>query len=130
MPSACDACGATGAPLAKVSLGHDFFGRVYDRLTPTSDRSPAWYCPPCSEEKAMQLDLRAIREAASPAAGDDTPLAAPGELERAVARLRDIAARLRAGFSPQTPFHGRILDVADVEATRAELEQRAAGAAP
>ena len=43
MPSACNACGATGAPLAKVSLGHDFFGRVYDRLTPASDRSPAWY---------------------------------------------------------------------------------------
>jgi len=127
MPSACDACGAIGSPLAKVSLGHDFFGRVYDRLTPSSDRSPAWYCPPCSEEKAMQLDLRAIREAAQ---GPDTPLGRPGELERAVARLREVAARLRAGFDGTTPFHGKLLARGDVEATLGELEERAAGAAP
>jgi len=129
MPSACNACGATGVPLAKVSLGHDFFGRVYDRLTPSSDRTPAWYCPPCSEEKTMQLDLRAIREAAQ-GPGPDTPLSRPGELERAVARLREIAARLQEGFDGNTPFHGKLLAAGDVEAMRAELERRAAGAAP
>jgi hypothetical protein len=127
MPSACDACGTTGVPLAKVSLGHDFFGRVYDRLTPTSDRSPAWYCPPCSEEKAMQLDLRAIGEAAG---ADDSPLAQAGELERAAARLREIAARLKAGFDADTPFHGKLLAVGEVETLLAELEKRGAGAAP
>jgi hypothetical protein len=128
MPSACNACGATGAPLAKVSLGHDFFGRVYDRLTPASDRSPAWYCPPCSEEKGMQLDLRAIREAAQ--AGPGGPLDPPGELDRAVARLRKIAARLAEGYQPGTPFHGRLLAAADVAAALSDLEKRAAGAAP
>jgi hypothetical protein len=125
MPSACDACGATGKPLAKVSLGHDFFGRTYDRLTPSSDRSPAWYCPPCSDEKRMQLDHRAIGEAVRALAGGGaSPLAEPGERERASARLEEIAARLKAGG-----FCGKLLGVADVEALRDELARAGAGAA-
>jgi len=122
MPSACDACGTTGTPLAKVSLGRDFFGQVYDRLTPTSDRSPAWYCPLCSEEKRMQLDCRVIREAAR--AGEGSPLAAPAALERARTRLGEIAVRLKDGG-----FHGKLLPMAEVEALRAELE-KPAGATP
>ena len=40
----CNACSAAGAPLMKFSLGKDFFGRSYDRLSPASDQSPKWYC--------------------------------------------------------------------------------------
>ena len=36
----CNACNATGTPLMKLSLGKDFFGRTYDRLSPASDQSP------------------------------------------------------------------------------------------
>jgi len=39
---ACNACGATGIALMKLSLGKDFFGRVYDRLSPSTDQSPKW----------------------------------------------------------------------------------------
>lgn len=134
MPSMCDACGATGTTLAKVSLSRDFFGRMYDRLTPSSDRSPAWYCPSCSEEKRMQLDCRTIEEAlAALAAAEASPLAEPGTLTRALDRLRAIAARLRAGHEDaggRTPYHGHLLSGARVEALQADLERRAAGTAP
>src|SRR5437899_1430519 len=40
----CDGCGAADVPLMKISLGRDFFGRVYDRLSPSADLSPKWYC--------------------------------------------------------------------------------------
>ena len=43
-PGRCDACGIEQGPLLKLSLGKDFFGRVYDRLSPASDQSPKWYC--------------------------------------------------------------------------------------
>jgi len=29
----CNACSAAGTPLMKLSLGKDFFGRTYDRLS-------------------------------------------------------------------------------------------------
>ena len=35
----CDGCGATDVPLMKISLGRDFFGRVYDRLSPSADQA-------------------------------------------------------------------------------------------
>lgn len=56
----CHACGATGGPLMKFSLGKDFFGRPYDRLSPSSDKSPKWYCEGCSMQKNLQRDFRDI----------------------------------------------------------------------
>ena len=62
-PSAgkCDGCGAADVPLTKISLGRDFFGRVYDRLSPSADLSPKWYCDRCSVEKNLQRDFRDIK---------------------------------------------------------------------
>ena len=57
----CNACSAAGTPLMKFSLGKDFFGRTYDRLSPSSDQSPKWYCEPCSMMKNLQRDFRDIR---------------------------------------------------------------------
>ena len=56
----CNACGATGAALMKLSLGKDFFGRTYDRLSPSTDQSPKWYCESCSMQKNLQRDFRDI----------------------------------------------------------------------
>ena len=36
----CNACGATGVALMKLSLGKDFFGRTYDRLSPSTRSKP------------------------------------------------------------------------------------------
>lgn len=133
MPLACDACGATGVPLAKVSLGKDFFGATYDRLTPTSDRTPAWYCPRCSDEKRMQLDHRVIaRAAAARAAGEPSPLDDPETLGKAMERLERITVRLKAGLEGPDggPFHGKLLAAEAVDRLRAELEARAPGGAP
>jgi hypothetical protein len=128
MSLACDACGAGGA-LAKVSLGKDFFGAPYDRLTPSSDRTPAWYCPRCSEEKRMQLDQRVIARAAEARqAGEPSPLDDPATLARATERLTEIAARLKAGMEGPDggPFHGHLLQADAVDRLRAELAQRQA----
>src|SRR5207245_5785449 len=56
----CDGCGATDFPLMKISLGRDFFGRVYDRLSPRADLSPTWYCDNCSVSTNLPRGLRAI----------------------------------------------------------------------
>lgn len=91
----CDACGAQCGPLLKVSLGKDFFGRVYDRLSPSSDQSPKWYCEPCSMQKNLQRDYRDIRsEFEKLSAGQASELAAPDQLQRAHLRLREVAALL------------------------------------
>jgi hypothetical protein len=128
MPSACDACGATGAPLAKVSLGRDFFGRAYDRLTPASDKSPAWYCPRCSEEKRMQSDYRVIKGAADAlAAGEESPLADPQTRDRALDRLGNIVERLGAGHGPGAPFAQKLLAPGDVERLLAGLKGAGVG---
>src|SRR5205085_6680324 len=57
----CHACRAVGTALMKFSLGKDFFGRPYDRLSPSSDQSPQWYCESCSMQKNLQRDFRDIR---------------------------------------------------------------------
>ena len=57
----CNACGAAGTALMKLSLGKDFFGRAYDRLSPSTDQSPKWYCEACSMQKNLQRDFRDIR---------------------------------------------------------------------
>ncbi|MCI1280673.1 MAG: hypothetical protein LKG23_17010 [Nitrospira sp.] len=89
----CNACSATGAALMKFSLGKDFFGRSYDRLSPASDQSPKWYCEPCSMMKNLQRDFRDIRtEFDKLAKGQASALSEPDAKQRAQLRLREIDA--------------------------------------
>jgi hypothetical protein len=81
----------------KLSLGKDFFGRAYDRLSPSSDQSPKWYCEPCSMQKNLQRDFRDIRaEFEKLSAGQTSELSKAETFQRAGLRLREIAAILRA----------------------------------
>ena len=100
----CNACGVVGTALMKLSLGKDFFGRAYDRLSPSSDQSPKWYCESCSMQKNLQRDFRDIRaEFEKLAAGQTSELSQTETFQRAVLRLREIAAILGA-TSNQSPF--------------------------
>jgi len=93
----CNACGATGATLIKLSLGKDFFGRTYDRLSPSTDQSPKWYCESCSIQKNLQRDFRDITtEIDKLGAGQTSQLSKPDEFQRAGLRLREIVALLDA----------------------------------
>jgi hypothetical protein len=99
----CNACGAAGTALMKLSLGKDFFGRAYDRLSPSSDQSPKWYCESCSMQKNLQRDFRDIRaEFDKLVAGQTSELSKTETFQRAALRLREIAAILGAttGHSP------------------------------
>lgn len=85
----------------KFSLGKDFFGRPYDRLSPASDQSPKWYCEACSMQKNLQRDFRDIRtEYDKLAAGQGSELSKGDEFRRASLRLREISALLQAGREP------------------------------
>ncbi|MCS6319324.1 MAG: hypothetical protein H8K05_16420 [Nitrospira sp.] len=99
----CNACSATGAALMKFSLGKDFFGRTYDRLSPAYDQSPKWYCEPCSLMKNLQRDFRDIRtEFDKLAKGQASALSEPEAKQRAQLRLREIdaiAGTQAAGYS-------------------------------
>jgi len=93
----CDGCGATDVPLMKISLGRDFFGRVYDRLSPSADLSPKWYCDRCSVEKNLQRDFRDIKgEFEKLTKGAASALGQADQFERAKLRLKEIAALLAA----------------------------------
>jgi hypothetical protein len=93
----CNACGATGVALMKLSLGKDFFGRAYDRLSPSTDQSPKWYCESCSIQKNLQRDFRDITaEIDKLGAGQSSLLSKPDEFQRAGLRLREIVALLDA----------------------------------
>jgi hypothetical protein len=93
----CNACGAVGTALMKLSLGKDFFGRTYDRLSPSTDQSPKWYCEDCSMQKNLQRDFRDITaEIDKLGAGQTSQLSTSDELQRATLRLREIAALLNA----------------------------------
>jgi hypothetical protein len=93
----CNACGAAGITLMKLSLGKDFFGRAYDRLSPSSDQSPKWYCESCSMQKNLQRDFRDIRaEFEKLTAGQTSELTKTETFQRAALRLREIAAILGA----------------------------------
>ena len=106
----CNACGATGTALMKLSLGKDFFGRAYDRLSPSTDQSPKWYCESCSMQKNLQRDFRDILgEFDKLTAGQGSTLSSQEEFQRASLRLREIAAIL-AGAAGQSSF----LTAADV----------------
>ena len=97
----CDGCGAQKGPLMKLSLGKDFFGRPYDRLSPSADQSPKWYCEPCSMQKNLQRDYRDIRgEFEKLKQRDGSMLDRPDELQRAQLRLREIIALLNASDVP------------------------------
>mgnify|MGYP001386691380 CR=1 FL=1 len=91
----CNACGATGTALMKLSLGKDFFGRTYDRLSPSTDQSPKWYCEGCSMQKNLQRDFRDITaELDKFGAGQSSQLSNPDEFQRAALRLREVVALL------------------------------------
>ena len=93
----CNACGATGTALMKLSLGKDFFGRTYDRLSPSTDQSPKWYCEGCSMQKNLQRDFRDITaELDKLGAGQSSQLSKPDEFQRAALRVREIVALLDA----------------------------------
>ena len=93
----CNACGATSAALMKLSLGKDFFGRTYDRLSPSTDQSPKWYCEGCSMQKNLQRDFRDITaEIDKLGAGQSSQLSKPDEFQRAALRLREVVALLDA----------------------------------
>lgn len=79
----------------KLSMGKDFFDRTYDRLSPSSDRTPRWYCEPCSMHKNLQRDVRDIRIEWDKLNGGQTSLLTEsGQLQRARLRLQEIAAVL------------------------------------
>ena len=87
----------------KFSLGKDFFGRPYDRLSPSSDQNPKWYCASCSMHKNLQRDFRDIRaEYDKLSAGQGSELAKGAEFRRASVRLLEIITILDAvqGQSP------------------------------
>lgn len=102
MMTTCDGCGTEKGPLMKLSLGKDFFGRPYDRLSPSADQSPKWYCEPCSMQKNLQRDYRDIRgEFEKLKQRDGSLLDRPEELQRAQLRLREIITLLSASVTPQ-----------------------------
>lgn len=117
----CNACNATGTTLMKLSLGKDFFGRTYDRLSPSSDQSPKWYCESCSMMKNLQRDFRDIRmEFDKLAKGETSALSEPEAKQRAQLRLQEIAAlaNTQAAGSP-------LLNQADVKQLIEQFHARA-----
>jgi hypothetical protein len=111
LAGSCNACHASGVPLMKLSLGKDFFGRIYDRLSPSNDQSPMWYCEGCSMQKNLQRDFRDIRaEHDKLAAGQQSELSNPEDFQRATLRLREIVTIL-GGSSGQST----LLSAADVK---------------
>jgi hypothetical protein len=112
----CDACDTAQGPLLKLSLGRDFFGRTYDRLSPSTDQSPKWYCETCSMHKNLQRDFRDIRaEFDKLGASQPSELTAGDHLQRAHLRLREIAALLMTA-QPKSRAGSHLLDPADVTA--------------
>ena len=100
----CQACGTAGGPLTKFSLGKDFFGRSYDRLSPLSDQNPKWYCILCSMHKNLQRDFRDIgAEFDKLGSGHGSELSKGDEFRRASLRLQEIMAILRES-QHQSPF--------------------------
>ncbi len=121
----CDACGADRGPLMKLSLGKDFFGRTYDRLSPSSDASPKWYCEACSMQKNLQRDFRDIKaEFDKLSAGHISALTATEQWQRAQLRLREIHA-----LAGSPTVGARLVDPADVTALLQRVQSHA-GSAP
>jgi hypothetical protein len=88
----------------KFSLGKDFFSRPYDRLSPSSDQSPKWYCTSCSMHKNLQRDFRDIHaEFDKLNSGQASELSKSDEFRRASLRLQEILTILNA-TEKQSPF--------------------------
>ena len=103
LAGSCNACGISSTALMKLSLGKDFFGRSYDRLSPSTDQSPKWYCEQCSMHKNLQRDFRDIRaEFDKLAAGQSSELSSADTFQRATIRLREIAAILSSTAGQST----------------------------
>ncbi len=99
----CDGCGAQNSPLMKLSLGKDFFGRAYDRLSPSTDHSPKWYCESCSMMKNLQRDFRDIRtEWDKLRHGQSSTLQNPDDRQRALLRVREISTIAAAVATPSS----------------------------
>jgi hypothetical protein len=108
----------------KLSLGKDFFGRTYDRLSPSSDASPKWYCESCSMQKNLQRDFRDIKaEIDKLGGGQASAVTAPDQLQRAHLRLREIQALLGSQVSG-----ARLIDPADVTTLLQRVQSRAGSA--
>jgi hypothetical protein len=91
----CDGCRTDQGPFMKLSMGKDFFGRSYDRLSPSLDQAPKWYCDPCSMYKNLQRDCRDIRgELEEVVGGRPSELKHPDQMQRARLRLQEVAAIL------------------------------------
>jgi hypothetical protein len=121
----CDACGTDRGPLMKLSLGKDFFGRAYDRLSPSADQSPKWYCESCSMHKNLQRDFRDILgEFDKLASAQPSVLEAADQVQRAQLRLREIRAILEGSREAC-----RLLDPAEVAALLGRVQARAESAA-
>jgi len=81
----------------KLSLGKDFFGRTYDRLSLSTDQIPKWYCEGCSMQKNLQRDFRDISaETDKLVAGQTSELSKSDEFQRATLRVREIVALVDA----------------------------------
>ena len=100
----CHGCQADAGPVIKYSLGKDFFGRSYDRLSPSADQNPKWYCEICSMHKTLQRDFRDIRtEYDKLSAAQASELSKGEEFRRAFLRLREILTIVNA-HPGQSPF--------------------------
>jgi len=100
----CQACGASSTPLLRLSLGKDFFGRPYDRLSPQSSHTPQWYCTSCSMQKNLHRDFRDIRaELDKLQVGQNSELLKGDEFRRATLRLQEIQIILSVP-NQQSPF--------------------------
>lgn len=121
----CDGCGAQQGPLMKLSLGKDFFGRAYDRLSPSTDQSPKWYCEGCSMFKNLQRDFRDIRaEFEKLKKGQGSALTESAELQRAQVRLKEISTI--AGTAPSA---SSLLPLPEVSQLLGALHDHTAAAA-
>lgn len=106
----------------KLSLGKDFFGRTYDRLSPSTDQSPKWYCEACSMMKNLQRDFRDIRaEFEKLKKGEASALQKAEDLQRAQLRVREISTIAAAAAKPSP-----LLPVAEVTQLLTALQSQAA----
>src|SRR5574337_360425 len=104
----CQACGTSGGPLTKFSLGKDFFGRPYDRMSPSLDQNPKWYCAICSVQKNLHRDFRDIQaEFDKLSAGQESEVSKADEFRRASLRLQEIMTILKGTQQPSPFLHDR-----------------------
>ncbi len=99
----CNACGESDVDLFKISLGKDFFGRSYDRLSTGEDLRPQWYCGDCSREKDFQRDIRVIRnEFEKMRQGQESLLTDPETYRTALDRVTLIEHHIKKGRKVHT----------------------------